>query len=115
MCDHPTDGAQRTYDTERYRKHKRPGEWGSPCPDHIDTPKAQKLLDTGVLLEEAIYNVEGEYAFRAFEHEPGRWHGHPIPWSRLPNAARLALIESGRLDDATWRKAVRKGWGSEDR
>jgi hypothetical protein len=115
MRDRDAESVSRRYNTEQYRKHKRPGHWGSPCPEAIDTPHAQQLLDTGVLFEGAIYNVEGEFAFRAFEHEPENWHGHPIPWTRLPNAARLALMEMGRLDEATWRKAIRKGWGNEFR
>ena len=103
----------RVYDTSTYKKHKR-GGWGAPCPEHQQLSKSpQDLLDTGVEVDGAIYNVDGEYALRAFTHEPDKWHGHPLAWSRLPNEARKALIEAGRLDDATYRKAIRKGWGRE--
>ena len=105
---------QQIYDTSTYRKHKRPDGWGSPCPEHDELDETpQELLDTGVLVDDAIFNVSGDYALRAIQHEPGRWHGHPFAWSRLPKAARIGLIECGRLDDATWRKALRKKWGQE--
>jgi hypothetical protein len=100
------------YDPENYRKHKRPEGWGSLCPD--DLPEApQALLDSGVLVEGQIYNISGAYAVCAQEHRPNTWHGYPIPWSRLPREARLGLIRNGRLDDTTYRKALRKRWGSE--
>lgn len=102
------------YDTDGYRKHKRPGGWGAPCPDPNElTETPQQLLATGVRVGDAVFNVSGRYALRAMQHRPGRWHGHPIPWSRLPIAAKVGLIESGRLDDATWRKALRKKLGQE--
>jgi hypothetical protein len=82
----------RIYDTEDYQKHKRPTGWGSLCPKGISQEQAQALLDSGVLVEDAIFNVEGKEAFRAFEHEADKWHGHPIPWSRLPNDARKLLV-----------------------
>lgn len=102
----------RSYDVSTYRKHKRPEGWGSLCPQHLSLD-AQALLDSGVLLGASVYNIDGTFAFKAFEHEPGCWHGFPIPWSRIPVAAARALIEEGRLDEATWRKALRKKWGSE--
>lgn len=108
----------RKYDTSTYRKHKRPGAWGSPCPDEIDNTDAQLLLSTGVEVEGAIWNVDGRMCFRAFPHgqegDVTLWHGHPIPWSRLPARARDRLIAAGRLDTATYRKAVRGGWGSNE-
>ena len=103
----------RIYDTTGCRKHKRPDGWGSLCPDDVNQETAQELLEAAVQVDDAMYNVDGEMAYRAFEHRPGLWHGHPIPWSRLPNAARKALIARGHLDDATWRKAIRKSWGAE--
>lgn len=100
------------YDTDGYRKHKRPEGWGALCPDDL-TEDPQSLLDTGITVGDAIFNVSGDYALRAQEHRDGRWHGHPIPWSRLPNDARKGLIAAGRLDEQTYRKAIRKGWGKE--
>lgn len=108
-----SEASPRRYDTSTYAKHKRPTGWGALCPNELTEGDAQRLLESGVEIERAVYNVDGEHAFRAFEHEPGAWHGHPIPWSRLPNAARRELIARGRLDHATWRKAVRRGWGRE--
>ncbi|MCX4244466.1 hypothetical protein [Paraliomyxa miuraensis] len=107
----------RRYDTSTYKKHKRPGAWGSPCPDEIDGTDAQLLLSTGVEAEDAIWNVEGRSCFRAFCHahegDVSFWHGHPIPWSRLPLEAKNRLVAAGRLDEATFRRAMRKGWGDE--
>jgi hypothetical protein len=103
---------ERTYNTDGYRRHKRPEGWGSLCPD--DLPELpQQLLDTGVSIDDCVYNVSGQYALCARSHSPGRWHGHPIPWTRLPSAAKNALIGAGRLDPSKYRKALRKGWGAE--
>ena len=56
--------------------------------------------------------LDGELALR--EHGiHDLWHGHPIPWSRLPVEAKDALVAAERLDAAFFRKAVRKGWGRE--
>jgi hypothetical protein len=100
------------YDTSDYGKHKRPKGWGSLCPDNLRDPP-QTLLDSGAQDGREIYNVSGTYALCAQEHHPGTWHGYPIPWSRIPSAARDALIQSGRLDPGTYRKALRKQWGRE--
>lgn len=105
----------RRCDTSTYKKHKRPMAWGSPCPDEIDNTEAQLLLSSGVEVEDAIWNVEGDACFRAFSHgqdgDVTLWHGHPIPWSRLPVQAKNRLIAAGRLDETTYRKALRKRWG----
>lgn len=112
-----TPTVPRRYDTSGYKKHKRPHAWGSPCPDTIDTMAAQLLLSTGVEVDGAIWNVEGRECFRAFRHgevgDATLWHGHPIPWTRLPVEAKNRLIAAGRLDAVTFQKAIRKGWGSE--
>jgi hypothetical protein len=76
---------------------------------------AQRLLDTGVVVGDAAYNVEGQFAYRAQEHAPNRWHGHPIPWSRLPNDARRELVHKGRLTDKDFLAALRRNLGSEFR
>jgi|SRR5581483_5730489 len=102
------------YDTGDYKKPKRPKSWGSLCPD--DLPEdPQFLLDTAALVGRSKYNVSGSYAVCAEEHRPGCWHGYPIPWSRLPPVAKDALIARGRLDEKTYAKALRKGWGDEFR
>jgi hypothetical protein len=100
------------YDSSMYRKHKRPDGWGSLCPDDLDA-EPQALLESGAPVGGDVYNVSGTYALCAQEHSPGVWHGYPIPWSRLPSAAREALVASGRLDRATYKKALRKNWGSD--
>lgn len=108
----------RIYDPDiytNYRRHKAPDGWGSLCPDDVQVPWAQDLLDTGVEVAGDVYNVDGEMCYRAQTHDVDKWHGHPIPWSRLPNAARRALISTGRLTDTDWRKAIRKNLGSEYR
>lgn len=104
-----------TYDSSEYRKHKRPKGWGSLCPDHVRQEDAQRLLDSSVSIscEKAVYNISGKVAYRAFPHGPDAYHGHPIPWSRLPAAAQAKLIQAGRLDVATLKTAIRKQWGRE--
>lgn len=80
------------YDASTYRKHKRPKGWGALCPDYVNQETAQALLDTGANVDGVIYNVSGRHIFRAFAHLPNTYHGHPIPWSRLPLAAAEQLI-----------------------
>lgn len=105
------------YDSSTYRKHKRPGSWGTPCPDDIAQTDAEELLLTSVEVEGKRFNVAGSHCFQALQHDvdadgASLWHGHPIPWSRLPTAAKRQLIATGRLDASTFRKALRKGWGA---
>jgi hypothetical protein len=87
---------QRIYDTTNYRKHKQ-GGWGAPCPDDLDQDVAQELLSSAVAVDGALWNVDGERCFRAFQHETTpegieRWHGHPIAWARLPKDAVTQLV-----------------------
>jgi hypothetical protein len=104
--------SDRVYNTDGYRKHKQPKGWGSLCPN--DLPESpQDLLATGVQVGPAVFNVSGGYALRAQMHLEGRWHGHPIPWERLPTEAKKELIRRGRLTSEEYRKAVRQGSGSE--
>jgi len=68
------------YDTSEYMKHKRPGAWGSPCPDHIDNAGAQALLDTSSQVGGARFNVQDGCCYRAFSHGTDAngqelWHG----------------------------------------
>lgn len=109
---------ERKYEIENYKKHKRPKGWGSLCPEHVSIQQAQALLDSGVEVEGAIYNVDGEFCYRAFCHQKTRegttlWHGHPIAWARLPVQAKQGLVSVGRLDAVRYRKAIRRGWGQE--
>jgi len=113
---------ERRYSIESYGKLERPKGWGSLSPDQAlgSTPEgaleqAQALLVSGVEEGRSIYDVHAGYAFRAEEHLPGVWHGFPIPWSRLPIAAVRGLIAGGRMDMSTYRKAIRKNWGSDER
>ena len=120
------------YDISAYKKHKRPKGWASLCPkelhpdatpeqgaeDAYDGPNAQELLDTSVCCAGVRWNVQGEWCFRAFPHdeEPNGdtlWHGHPVPWTRLPTEAKNALVATKRLDPNVYSKAIRKGWGRE--
>ena len=76
------------------------------------------LLVTSCEVDGARYNVEGEYCYRAFSHGvdangESLWHGHPIPWSRLPTEAKIQLIEKGRLSNIVYRKAIRRSLGME--
>lgn len=101
------------YDVSEYRKHKRPKGWGSICPEHFDQAAAQALLNGSVLVDDARYAVDEGWALKAFQHRPGHWHGFPIPWSTMPVEAVRGLIQRGLLDEQTWKKALRQGWGRE--
>jgi hypothetical protein len=101
------------YNPDGYDKHKEPKGWGSLCPQGVSLTDAQALLETGVRVADEIYNVDGQTAYRAQRHDTNRWHGHPIPWSRLPVAAWRGLITAGRLTAKDFRKAIRSGLGAE--
>lgn len=108
----------RRYDIETYKKHKRPKGWGALCPEHVTLQRAQELLDSGVEVEDAIYNIDDAICYRAFCHHEGvdgasLWHGHPIAWARLPIKAKQALVARGRLSSNVYRRAIRKGLGRE--
>lgn len=88
------------YDTSSYKKHKNPRGWGSLCPDDVKQAEAETLLKSSCQVGSARYNVEGDFCYRAFSHDTDAegvelWHGHPIPWSRLPTAAKKQLIRNG--------------------
>lgn len=73
---------------------------------------------TSCQVGQARYNVEGEYCYRAFSHgEDAKgetlWHGHPIPWARLPLEAKRQLIATDRLTSENYKKAIRKTLGKE--
>lgn len=104
----------RRYDTSGYRKHKNPGGWGSLCPV-LDPGTPQVLLDSGVQVGDAVYNVDDDYAFCARHHGRGCWHGYPIPWARLPIEAKNKLISQGRLTSERYSKALRKNLGRESK
>ncbi len=102
-----------TYDPSGYRKHKSPDGWGSLCPHDLTLEEAQSLFATGVRVGDKVFNVSEHHAFQAQEHLPEIWHGHPIPWSRLPAAAVKSLESAGRLTMVRFRKAIRKNLGAE--
>ena len=88
------------------------------CPEHVRTQQAQALLESGVEVEAAIYNVDGEVCYRAFCHQQTAdgttlWHGHPIAWARLPVQAKKELVNRGRLDPKRYRIAIKRDWGRE--
>ena len=105
------------YDSTNYKKHKRPGGWGSICPP-MTQEQAQELLDKSVEAGKSRYNVSGEYCFQSNGDNTDSngeqvWHGFPIPWSRLPTEAKNKLISIGALTTAFYLKAIRKSLGSE--
>jgi len=105
------------YDSTNYKKHKRPGGWGSICPP-MTQEQAQELLDKSVEAGKSRYNVSGEYCFQSNSDNTDKngepvWHGFPIPWSRLPPEAKNKLISIGALTNKFYLKAIRKSLGSE--
>lgn len=113
-----TAAVARVYDTSNYRKHKRPGGWGALCPIELDSTAAQELLQSAAEADGALWNVKAEMCFRAFRHETTssgdeHWHGHPIPWTKLPKPAVSQLVDKGLLTMKEYRKAIRQNWGRE--
>jgi hypothetical protein len=95
-------------------KHKEPwqaGRKGSLCPRQLVEPDRLRLLQasepdpTG---GKARYSTDGERAFSAFEHSPGRWHGFPVGWKEVPESLRRRWRSEGRVN----RRAIRKFWES---
>jgi hypothetical protein len=106
------------YDTSSYKKHKCPQGWGSLCPDEVSAANAVELLMTSCQVGNARYNVDGDYCYRALSHGVSAegdtlWHGHPIPWTRLPTEAKKLLVATGRLTSEVYRKALRRSLGKE--
>lgn len=54
---------------------------GSICPSNANGPL---LLSQSDLLGTKRYATDGESAYCAQQHAPGRWHGYPIPWDEVP-------------------------------
>ncbi len=107
------------YDSSSYRKHKRPGGWGSICPS-MTQEEAQELLNTSVEAGGARYNIDGNYCYQSFCHVADGsgetfWHGFPIPWQELPREAKNLLIAKKRLTNVAYMKAIRKSLGAEFR
>lgn len=92
-------------------KHKLPwqrGRRGSLCPDEITLEDAQRMLTEGLALPGADkrFGTDGERAFCAQEHAPGRWHGYPVGWEEVPPTLREAF----RAKRGVGRRAQRRFW-----
>lgn len=90
-------------------KHKEPwqrGARGSLCPAEADGP--------ALLLESELdpdhsgkrYATDGARAYCGHEHAPGRWHGFPVEWRRVPQKLWRDWLANGRIS----RRGLREHW-----
>lgn len=100
MVDEPRD--QRLL-YESSAKHSRPwvvGVKGSQCPREISLEAAQAMLgasEVAVNSPKKRYATDGQRAYCAMEHEPGRWHGWPVGWYEVPEALWRKWQQEGRV------------------
>ena len=89
-------------------KHKpipSPGRHGSICPPGAVGPELLKQSD---LVGAKRYATDGEHAFCAQEHQPGRWHGYPVDWEEVPPKLVLTWISDQKVERKTIRRARRR-------
>jgi hypothetical protein len=81
-------------------KHAEPwtsGRRGTLCPREITLQEAQRLLDTSDEWGAQRFAVRDGRPYCANEHSPGRWHGHPILWEKVPRTLVLRWVREGRV------------------
>lgn len=89
-------------------KHKEPwhhGKSGTLCP-RWSWPLAQDLLESSEQIGKARYAVRDGIAFQGHEHQPGKWHGHPVAWNEVNQKLVVRWIQEKRVS----RREVRKLW-----
>lgn len=90
-------------------KHKpipTPGRHGSICPRYANGPQ---LLAQSDLIGQKRYATDGQGAYCAQQHRPGRWHGYPIDWEEVPPALVAKWVAADKVERRTIRKARRRG------
>lgn len=94
-------------------KHKEPwqrGARGTLCPPDINPVRllAQSKVDPGVGSDQPgrRFATDGHRAYCAHEHAPGRWHGFPVEWRKVPPVLRNNWLASGRVK----KRSVRELW-----
>jgi len=93
-------------------KHKEPwhhGKSGTLCP-RWSWESAQQLLENSELIGKKRYALQSGVAFQGHEHEPGKWHGHPVAW----NEVNQKLVNQWIQEKRVTRREVRKSWTLED-
>jgi hypothetical protein len=93
-------------------KHKepwQPGQKGTLCPPQKELSRADvaELLKTSVPSGQTRYACREGKAYAAHEHQPGRWHGHPVGWVEVPHDIRLSWVKSGKVR----RQDIKRNWG----
>ena len=89
-------------------KHKpipSPGRHGSICPPDAVGPELLKQSD---LADTKRYATDGERAFCAQEHQPGKWHGYPVDWEEVPPKLVSAWISDQKIQRKDIRRARRR-------
>jgi hypothetical protein len=94
-------------------KHKEPwqrGARGTLCPPDADSAKllaeSEVDPDPGPDQPGRRFATDGYRAYCGHEHAPGRWHGFPVEWRKVPPALRNAWLASGRVK----KRSVRELW-----
>lgn len=94
-------------------KHKPPRGFGSRCPP-MDQSRTALMLSQAVADPNSnrepptLYYAQGEAAFAAHEHAPGRYHGYPVPGREVPPAALRELRERGHITDVEFKRLLKQ-------
>lgn len=90
-------------------KHKEPwqrGARGSLCPRDADGAALLAASEPDPNHPGKRYATDGRRAYCGHEHSPGRWHGFPIEWRKVP-----AKIRDGWLADRrVTKRGIREFW-----
>jgi hypothetical protein len=90
-------------------KHKdpwQPGLRGTLCPRGVDGAALLATSEVDPSAPHKRYATDGVRAYCAHEHAPGRWHGFPVEWRRVPPKLRSAWLVSGMVTN----RSVRDHW-----
>jgi hypothetical protein len=93
-------------------KHKEPwhhGKSGTLCP-RWSWDFAQQILESSEAVGKGRYAVQNGIAFKAHEHAPGKWHGHPVSWNEVDQKLVNQWIQQKRVK----RREVRRLWTSDE-
>jgi hypothetical protein len=90
-------------------KHKEPwqrGARGSLCPRHADGPSLLASSEADPSNPNKRYATDGTRAYCAHAHAPGRWHGFPVEWRRVPAKLRTDWLARGLVS----KRSVQENW-----
>ena len=112
MDDETPEGQDITSGLMRYEpnsKHKHPwqrGARGSLCPPSADGPALLQVSEPDPNRGGKRFATDGQRAYCAHEHSPGRWHGFPVEWRSVPAKLRSAWL----ADERVTRRDIKDFW-----